>query len=85
MGWGLLCAESVDEKAATVMCKENKKMFNHGIRSGNHGNYTGVRYSGRVECNGDEDGMNMCSVFVAIVDACEKGDAIVDCTESELY
>ena len=82
MGWGLLCAESVDEKAATVMCKENKKMFSHGVRSGNHSNYQGVRYGGRVECNGNEEGMNLCSVFVATVSACLQGDAILDCTAS---
>ena len=59
-------------------------MFSHGIRRGNRTSYVGVRYNkGTVECSGEEDGMNMCSVFVVKVESCPQGDAIVDCTESK--
>ena len=81
-GWGLLCVDSMNVKAASVVCKENKQLFGNGVRRGNHDYYEGVRYSGKVECVGDEEGMNMCSVFVIKVDVCPQGDAIVDCTPS---
>ena len=68
-----------------MVCKENKNLFSQRIRSGSHADYDGVRYKGTVECSGDEDGMNMCSVFVVKVESCPKGDAIVDCTESKLF
>lgn len=82
-GWGLLCVDSFNRKAASVVCRENKYLFVHGIRSGHkHSSYEGVRYKGRVECTGDEEGMNLCSVFVMKVESCPKGDAIVECTAS---
>ena len=67
-----------------MICRENKNLFSHGIRSGSHVGYKGVRYNkGTVECSGEENGMNMCSVFVVKVEACPRGDAIIDCTESK--
>lgn len=67
-----------------MICRENKNLFSHGVRSGSHVGYKGVRYNkGTVECGGEEDGMNMCSVFVVKVEVCPQGDAIIDCTESE--
>lgn len=79
-----MCAGSLDANSASVVCRENKNQFGHGVRSGSHVGYEGVRYNkGKVECSGEEDGMNLCSVFVLKVDSCPQGDAIVDCTESE--
>ena len=79
-----MCAGSLDMNSASVICRENKNLFSHGIRSGSRVGYEGVRYDkGTVECGGVEDGMNMCSVFVVKVNSCPQGDAIVDCTESE--
>ena len=80
-----MCADALDINSASVICRENKNLFAHGVRNGsNHVGYKGVRYSrGTVECSGEEEGMNMCSVFVVKVDSCPQGDAIADCTESE--
>jgi hypothetical protein len=80
-----MCAGSLDMNSASVICRENKNLFNNGaVRSGSRVGYEGVRYDkGKVECSGEEDGMNVCSVFVVKVDSCPHGDAIVDCTESE--
>ena len=82
-GWGLLCVDSFNRNAASVVCRENRHLFIHRIRRGtHHDGYEGLRYRGMVECAGDEEGLNLCSVFVMKVESCPKGDALVDCTAS---
>ena len=78
-GWGLLCANVLDDNAATVVCKENRNLFSHGTRVGNHIGYTGIRYTGFIFCDSEDEGMDKCVKFLGKVSSCSAGEVLLDC------
>ena len=81
-GWGLLCSGVLNAKSASVVCKENKNLFNHGMRVGNHDSYNGTRYTGIISCKAEDEKMDNCVKFFVKVDECSEGEVMVDCTPS---
>jgi hypothetical protein len=79
-GWGLLCANVLDNNAAAVVCKENKNLFSRGMRVGKHASYSGVRYAGFIFCDPEEVGMDKCLKFLGKVNSCSAGEVMLDCT-----
>ena len=79
-GWGSICRSHLTLAAATIICRSERQLFAIQMRSGN---YNHTRYTGTLNCTGEEASLDECGVVLEKVDSCDGGEAIVDCTTSE--
>ena len=79
-GWGLLCANVLNDNSAAVICKENKNLFSRGMRIGHHASYNGTRYAGFIFCDAEDEGMDKCLKYLTKVNSCPTGEVMLDCT-----
>ena len=70
--------------SARVICRESSGTFAFRIRSGNHPDFRRKKYTWSLVCTGEEDRLQDCQRTLVMVSKCEKGEGIIDCSESKL-
>ena len=84
--WGLMCHVFTDslQLAGQVVCREHMKQFYSGHRSGDAAGYSGPRFYGTMECNGDELSTDQCKMtFVKLWTCGYVKETIIDCSLSK--
>ena len=85
--WGLVCFAFQDSLPRTgqVVCREHRKQFYFGHRSGSAIRYTGARFYGEMVCTGAELSSENCTMNFKKVPTCGSlKETIIDCSSSEL-
>lgn len=85
--WGLVCHAYQDSLQLTgqVVCREHRKQFYAGHRSGSATQYTGPRFYGMMDCRGDELSSENCKMnFVKVPTCGVLKETVIDCTLREL-
>ena len=82
-----MCVEDLNLAVANVICRENKRMFVANVKTArfqrHRPGYSGIRYSGKLLCTGDEIMLEDCRIFPQPTETCREGDAVLDCTDSK--
>lgn len=85
--WGLVCHAYQHRLQLTgqVVCREHRKQFYAGHRSGSATQYTGPRFYGTMDCSGDELSSENCKMNFLKVPTCGVvKETVIDCTLREL-
>ena len=83
LGWGAVCAGTVDINAANVVCRETRTLFAKSIQN-RTARAHGKLYGGSVKCEGEELTLSDCKLSLASVSYCSNGVVEVSCSESKL-
>ena len=78
-GWGAVCADALNARAANVVCRSTRSLFGTRVRAASiAGSHT--LYSGLMNCTGSEMSLAECNMSLVVQEKCEKKEAVVDCT-----
>ena len=82
LGWGAMCAGTVDINTANVVCRETRTLFAKSIQN-RTARAHGILYNGSVECKGEELTLSDCKLSLAVSN-CSNGVVEVICSKSKL-